>query len=604
MAQKRTIPNPSRRGFLGACLTGATSLMPAQSPPGPPNVILIMTDDQGYGDLGCHGNPAIRTPNLDELHKESVRLTNYHVSPTCSPTRSALMTGRYTNATGAWHTIMGRSLLRHDETTLAESLRRGGYRTGIFGKWHLGDNYPCRPQDKGFEETLVHGGGGIYQTPDWFGNDYSDDTYWHNGKPTKFAGFCTDVWFENAMRFMKRSAQAGKPFFTYIPTNAPHGPMWAPDSYSAMYRDVKGLRDPGFYGMITNIDDNVGKLRGFLKETGLEANTILIFTTDNGTAAGANVFNAGMRGQKGSAYEGGHRVPFFLRWPKGGLAQGRDIDTLAAHIDVLPTLLDLCGVKHVGTKQLHGKSLRPLLHDSKPRWPERAIVVDSQRLEHLVKWRQTAVLTSRWRLVNPTPEGNPSGVELYDIRQDPGQRNNVAAANPAVVGELTKEYEAWWAKVSPGGPEYVRIVVGNDAENPARLTAHDWHGEGVNEVWNQGGIRRAAAVNGFWAVEVDREADYRIELRRWPKEVDLPIQAAYKDSEPNRETAPGKAIEAVEARLRIAGIDRKVAVRESDHAAVFRLRLRRGPAKLETWFYQKNGVERGAYYVYVERLSG
>jgi len=566
-----------------------------------PNVLLIITDDQGYGDLACHGNPVIKTPNLDKLYEVSIRFTNFHVSPTCAPTRAALMTGRYANATGAWHTIMGRSWMAPEEVTLAECFRASGYRTGIFGKWHLGDNFPLRPQDQGFDEVLVHGGGGVHQTPDFFGNDYFDDTYFHNGKPEKFRGFCTDVWFENAIRFMAEAHQRGQPFFCYLATNAPHGPYWAPARYEDMYRGIPGLRDPGFYGMITNIDDNLGRLMDFLRQSGLEDNTILIFTTDNGTAAGENVFNAGMRGKKGSPYEGGHRVPLFIRWPAGGLVGPRDIDTLTAHIDILPTLVDLCQLSKPSGPPLHGRSLRPLLYEKNPNWPDRAIVVDSQRLDDLVKWRQAAVMTQRWRLVNPSPDGDPSQLELYDIQSDPGQKHNVAAQHPEVVARLKAEYEKWWGMVSDRAGSFVRIVIGSDQENPARLTCHDWHGEGAEQCWNQTQILRAPAVNGYWTVYVARSGYYRIELRRWPKELDLPVNAPYTDPEPNREKTPGRAIHAVKARLKIGAVDRTVQVGPEDKAAVFDVYLSEGPYALETWFYDADGTERGAYFVYVER---
>jgi arylsulfatase A-like enzyme len=182
-----------------------------------PNVVLVMTDDQGYGDLACHGNSIIKTPNLDALHAQSTRLTNFHVGPTCSPTRASLMTGRYCNRTGVWHTVMGRSLLRKDEVTMADVFRAGGYKTGIFGKWHLGDNYPFRPQDRGFDEVLIHKGGGIGNTQDYWGNDYFDDTYFRNGRPERFEGYCTDVWFTEAIKFIE--ANKDRPFFCYLPTN-------------------------------------------------------------------------------------------------------------------------------------------------------------------------------------------------------------------------------------------------------------------------------------------------------------------------------------------------------------------------------------------------
>lgn len=596
----------NRRAFLSAATAGlsASIARPAQTPTTRPNVVLVLTDDQGYGDLACHGNPVLKTPHIDALYARSVRFTDFHASPTCSPTRAALLTGRYNNATGVWHTIMGRSLLAPGEVTVADCFRASGYRTGIFGKWHLGDNYPCRPQDRGFEEVLVHGGGGVWQTPDYFGNDYQDDTYFHNGRPEAFAGFCTDVWFDNAFRFMQESSRQKTPFFCYIATNAPHGPMWAPDSYTAPYKGVQGLREPGFFGMIANIDDNMGRLMRFLREHNLEQDTILIFMTDNGTSSGAQVYNAGMRGQKGSPYEGGHRVPFFIYWPGGGIQGGRDVDALAAHIDVLPTMIDLCSLKRPSGPPLHGKSLRPLLYEKNPVWPERSIVVDSQRLEKLVEWRQAAVMTSRWRLVNPSPDGDPRALELYDIQKDPGQRQNVAAQHPQVVERLKHDYEIWWKDTSRRANEYVRIVLGNDRENPVRLTCHDWHGEnGAELTWNQRAIRKAPAANGFWTVEIEQTASYRIELRRWPKEVDLPINAPYRDPKPNRETTPGLAISAVKARLSIGGVQQTQAIQPADKAAVFTLRLSRGPAELRTWFYDKDGTERGAYYVYVHRLK-
>ncbi|MCW5981083.1 MAG: arylsulfatase [Bryobacteraceae bacterium] len=594
---------PCRECFHASSLAGAAAVLFVAALAGaaaPPNVVLVITDDQGYGDLGCHGNRSIRTPNLDRLHSAAIRFTNFHVSPTCSPTRAALLTGRYSNATGVWHTIMGRSLLHPDEVTMADRFRASGYRTGIFGKWHLGDNYPSRPRDNGFDEAIVHGGGGVWQTPDYFGNDYFDDTYFHNGTPEKFRGFCTDVWFESAMKFIAAAAGEGKPFFCYLSTNAPHAPMWSPEPYAKPYLGIKGLEEPGFYGMIANIDDNIGRLERFLDARGLAANTILVFMTDNGSAAGAQVFNAEMRGRKGSPYEGGHRVPLFVRWPGGGLGASREIDALAAHVDLLPTLAELCGLKNVAGPELHGRSLKALLDGSASVWPDRAIVVDSQRMEFLRPWRRTAVMTAQWRLVNNTLDGDPAATELYDIRKDPGQRRNFANDFPGVVAARKAEYEAWWKLVSGRASEYVRIALGSEEENPSRLTAHDWHSEGAEQVWSQRGIRQAPAVNGFWAVRVERAGRYRIELRRWPRELDLPINAPYKDAEPNNEPAPGIAIAAVKARLRIAGFDQTSEVRPADKAAVFTTILRPGPAELQTWFYDRDGTERGAYYVYVE----
>ena len=584
----------SRRSFLATA--AAATAQTAR-----PNIMFLITDDQGYGDIGRHGNPVLRTPHMDALHDQSLRLTNYHVSPTCAPTRSALLTGRYTNLVGPWHTIQGRSILHHDEVTMADCFRAAGYRTGIFGKWHLGDNYPCRPQDRGFEETVVLGGGGVWQTPDHFGNDYFDDTYLHNGKPEKYSGFCTDVFFANAQRFIDDAARRKKPFFCYLPTNAPHGPMWAPEQNAARYANVKGLREPGFYGMIENIDENLGRLRKHLETSGLAANTIFVFTTDNGSASGFQVHNAGMRGNKGSAYDGGHRVPFFLHWPGGGLAANRPIDTLTAHIDILPTLLELTGVKRPGGKELHGRSLVPLFKNQS--WPGRTIVTDSQREETLMKWRQAAVMTQEWRLVSPGPGGaaEPGKLELYDMRTDPGQRTDVAAQHPEVVQRLKADYERWWTLVAARAGEYARIILGDPKENPARLTAHDWHGEGAARTWNQRSILQGPDANGFWAVQT-RAGRYSIELRRWPKELNLPLGAAYTPPADNREQAAGKAIAGIhKARIRIGAVERTMDVDASLPAAVFTVDLPAGPAELQTWLLSRDGSERGAYFVYVRR---
>jgi len=585
--------NPTRREFLrtvgfaavsaGALSMGvrlkAAGLGDGFSRKNRPNVVLVMTDDQGYGDLGCHGNDVVVTPNLDELHARSIRLTDFHVDPTCSPTRSALMTGHYSSRTGVWHTIMGRSLLGRNEVTMADVFVASGYRTAIFGKWHLGDNYPFRPQDRGFQEVLIHLGGGVGQGPDYWGNDYFDDTYFHNGKPKKFEGYCTDIWFDGALKFIE--ANKNRPFFCYLPTNAAHGPYNVADKYSKPYRD-KGVNpnQAKFYGMITNIDENMGRLIRRLKELDLEKNTILIFMTDNGTSGN---YTGGMRGKKGSEYEGGHRVPFFIRWPGGGLKNPGDIDRLSAHIDVLPTLRDLCGLKKPVDVKFDGDSLAPLLKGETVNWPDRTQLVHSQRIDHPEKWRKSAVMTQRWRLVN--------GKELYDIRADPAQKKDIADANPEVVNKLRRSYERWWTDLSPVFDKYCYIIIGSDKQNPTRLMSHDWHGPKVP--WSQGAVRNGMQANGFWAVEIERDGMYEFELRRWPKEVDAPI---------NKTVAGGKAISAVKARLKVADQDLTKAVPADAHCVKFRIRLRAGKTRLQTWLIDEDGTSRGAYYVYAKRL--
>ncbi len=591
-----------RRNFvktmgLGAAVLAADSQMlfaSKSSAPKKPNVILIMTDDQGYGDLSCHGNPVLKTPNLDQLHAQSTRLTDFHVSPTCSPTRAALMTGRYCNRTGVWHTIMGRSLLRKDEVTMADVFADSGYRTGFFGKWHLGDNYPFRPQDRGFQEVLMFHGGAITQGMDYFGNDYFDDTYYRNGKPEKFKGYCTDVWFTEAMKFIETNKD--RPFFVYLPTNVPHGPNNVAEAYSKPYID-KTVSDnqARFYGMIANFDDNMARLMRRLKELDLEENTILIYLTDNGTAGGDR---AGMRGQKGSEYEGGHRVPCFIRWPSGAIQGGRDIDRLAAHIDLLPTLIDLCGLQRPARVKFDGKSLKPLLAaGTMAAWPERTIVTDSQRVDHPIKWRKSAAMNDRWRLVN--------GEELYDIKADPGQEKDVAADHPKIVKRLRKAYEDWWDDVSERFDEYCEIIIGAPEENPTCLMSHDIHGE---VVFSHRQVNRATQSDGFWAVEVARNGTYEFAVRRWPREMDLPITETVSPSasraEPNEDESGRTIIQVTDARLKIADVDETKPIPPGATEVVFRVKLRAGKTRCQAWLVNGlgNGKVHGAYYVYAKRL--
>ncbi len=564
-----------------------------------PNVVLVITDDQGYGDLGCHGNSMINTPHLDRLYGQSVRLTDFHVSPCCTPTRAALMTGHDTLRTGAWGTTWGRSLPRKDEVMMAQVFAAAGYRTGVFGKWHLGDNYPFRPQDRGFQEVLVHGGGGVGQTPDYWGNSYFDDTYFHNGKPEKFTGYCTDVWFDGALKFIR--ANKHRPFFVYLSTNAPHGPLNVDQKYSQPYAE-KGVpaNMAKFYGMIENIDENMGRLLSGLDAWGLAEQTIVIFMTDNGTATGVipsrkktkrgnatspgswTGFNAGMRGKKGSLYEGGHRVPCFMRWPDGRLTGGRDVPQLTAHVDLFPTLIDLCGLEPPQGVQFDGVSISPLLVGQSTNWPDRTLFVQyRQSTDPPTKWN-AAVMSTRWRLVG--------GAELYDVKSDPGQNRNVAEEHPEIVKTLRSDYEAWWTGVSRRFDEYCEIILGADAENPSHLTAFDWH---TRTPWNQNHIRSGVPKNGFWAVEVAQDGKYEITLRRWPRELDQPITAA----------GDGKAIRATTARLKIGTVDLTKPIPERASKVSFVVPLPAAKTQLQTWLTdQQSGQSRGAYYVAVKRL--
>ncbi len=562
-----------------------------------PNVVFVITDDQGYGDLACHGNEVIRTPHLDALHAESRRLTQYHVGPTCAPTRAGLMTGRYCNATGVWHTIMGRSLLRAGEATMGDCFREAGYRTGIFGKWHLGDNYPFRPQDRGFDETFVHGGGGVGQTPDHWGNRYFDDTYLRDGRPEETEGYCTDTWFAAATAFIEAHAAAGRPFFCYLSTNAPHSPYLVPERYAEGYRATEPDDRARFYGMITCIDENVGRLRRRLEQLGIAENTIFVFMTDNGTSGGCRLdergfvidgYNAGMRGIKGSPYDGGHRTPLWVHWPGGGLDTGRDVPRLTANIDMLPTLAELCGIDVPHAGELHGRSVAPLLRGEADDWPDRVLVTDSQRVDHPVKWRQSAVMTDRWRLVN--------GEELYDIQADPGQRADVAGDHPDVVADLREHYEHWWELVSVDFGDDPAIVLGSEHEAEARITGHDWHGEECP--WNQGHVREGLVCNGHWVVEAARAGTYAFELRRWPREEARGLAEGIDDEPVEGWWSGGRAIPIRTARLRVGDVERTVDVEPGAESVTFRLDLPAGRTRLQTWLTDADGAELGSYFVY------
>lgn len=566
-----------------------------------PNVIIVITDDQGYGDLSCHGNPVLKTPNLDALHAESVRLTDYHVSPTCGPTRAALMTGHFSNRTGVWHTINGRSILRKDEVTMAEVFKKAGYATAMYGKWHMGDNYPSRPEDKGFTEVYRHGGGGVGQTPDHWDNAYFDGAYHHNGTMEPAKGFCTDVFFAQATEWIQAQSKKDEPFFAYIATNAPHGPMHCPPEWSAPYSDQsEGLAN--FLGMIANIDHNVGQLRAAIAKAGIADNTIFIFTTDNGTSSGSKIFNAGMKAAKGSEYDGGHRVPFFVHWPAHGWKSGRDVSRLTAHVDILPTFIELLGLPAPEGVQFDGTSLVPLLEDKTDGWPDRTLVTDSQRIHTPVKWRKSSVMTDRWRLIN--------GRELYDIESDPGQNTDRAKDYPEIVERLRKDYETWWSSMEPSFSDDCEITLGNDADNPATLTAHDWLlPEETLSPWNHSAIRaQKGESQGAWAVNVEQAGRYRIELRRWPVEADKPISA---DLPPGADvpgvkayrTTPGKGFPATMASLEIAGQKAESKITDPQATSVaFELDLPAGVTKLSGTFTAADGRQLGAYYAVVKRL--
>ena len=427
-----------------------------------PNIILVMPDDIGYGDYSCLGNPVMKTPAADAFWKESVRLTDFHVSPTCAPTRSALLTGRHEFKNGVTHTILERERLTLNATTITQVLKSAGYTTGIFGKWHLGDEAAYQPGKRGFDEVFIHGAGGIGQTypgscgdaPD---NNYTDPALLHNGKFEKTKGYCTDVFFAQAIRWMDGKRNGGAPFFTYIPLNVAHAPLECPEENFKHYEGKVPENVARFFGMLETCDRNFGILLGKLKEWGIEENTLVIYLgTDNGGTAGVKLFNAGMHGGKGTPYQGGTRAPAFFRWP-AKFARGRDVPALTAHLDIFPTLAEIAGVPLDGdlARQVEGRSLMPLLNDPKTEWPDRFLVT------HVGRWPQgkvaeakstnCSIRDSRYTLVN--------NKEFYDLQADPGESKNVLDEHPDAVAKLRGAYDKWWDEVQP-------MLVNEDAVGP------------------------------------------------------------------------------------------------------------------------------------------
>ncbi|MFO0425983.1 MAG: sulfatase-like hydrolase/transferase [Planctomyces sp.] len=428
----------------------------------PPNIILIITDDQGYAPIERHGHPWLKTPGMNELHDTSTRFTRFLVCPTCSPTRAALMTGRHDMRNGVTHTILERERLTLQAEILPQMLARVGYTSGIFGKWHLGDEEQYQPHRRGFDESFIHGAGGIGQAYDCScadvpGNSYFDPVVRHNGSFVKTKGFCTDVFFQAATTWISQMNESGRPFFAHIATNAPHSPYHAPDESRARFLKCGMTEDQaGFYGMIENIDQNIVRLLTFLKSRELLKNTVIIFMSDNGMAGGSlgtpgtvigrqsdevpmTVYNAGMKGLKASVDEGGVRVPFFVRWD-GHLKPGQEVHQLAAHIDLLPTLAELTGAE-LPQNQVEGRSLLPLLHNPNAEWTDRMLFTHLGRWPvgsnpDEFQWKQFAVRNSRFRFVNDT--------FLFDMTNDPEQTTNVIADYPEVAKQMREAYDEWW----------------------------------------------------------------------------------------------------------------------------------------------------------------
>ncbi|WP_299547296.1 arylsulfatase [Seonamhaeicola sp.] len=565
-----------------------------------PNVILILTDDQGIGDLSCYGNPWLKTPNLDAFYKASVRMADFHVSPLCTPTRAAIMTGQYPINNGAWATFKGRDALSENAITMAEVFKQNGYKTGLFGKWHLGDNYPTRPTDCGFDVAVHHLAGGVGELSDYWGNSYFDDVFYVNNEPKQFEGYCTDVWFNETMKFIDKNAE--EPFFVYLPTNAPHDPLIVDPKYAEPYKHLESdkIIDANLYGMIANIDENFGRFYKFLKKKNLLDNTILIFMSDNGTRFGYSPdgklgYNKGFEGIKGSKLEGGHIVPFFIRWPNGNVQGGKDIHNLAAHVDLLPTLASMCNLNLPRKAKLDGIDFSPVLTNVNANLPERSVFV-----HHRQDWRQpkdvseTCIMKDQWRLIN--------GKALYDIVADPKQKNNVVNEYPELVRQLLKD-NMRFLKETKKNPEYHELPihgVGNAAQKEIKLTIQHAIGE-------DGGIWKPEQVsagmkntNNTYALKIEQSGEYLISCMRWPKECPGPILGIPKENPKN--LYDYKTINPHKVRIRIANQMIEKDIQSKDEAVTFKVYLQKGKTLLVTDFIEGK-KKYGVYYTYVKYLD-
>ena len=481
----------------------------------PPNVILIITDDQGYGDLGIHNNPNIVTPAIDAFAQQSIRFSNFHVSPVCAPTRSSLMTGRYSLRTGVRDTYNGGAIMAPSEFTLAEMLKKVNYTTGIFGKWHLGDNYPSRPSDQGFDESLIHLAGGIGQVGDFTNyfkmeTSYFDPVLWHNNKQKAYKGYCSDIFTQNAINFIEKNHD--QPFFCYLSFNAPHTPLQVPDKYYRIYEDIdpsEGI-DPELlplvdmneksdedarkvYAMVTNIDDNLNQLFQKLEVLGIEENTIVIFMTDNGPQQAR--FVGGMRGRKSSVYRGGIRVPFFMRYP-AKFSGNREMDQMAAHIDLLPTLSQLCGAPLPQDREIDGRSFVSALEGQD--LSERSFFSYWTR-KFPEKYNNVALQRGNFKLVGKTDfDAKIDDFELYNLKDDPLERTNLILQNKEKATSLKTEMDSLFSEFSKS-PNLVKppmISIGTPYENPVYLNRNDASGQ--RGIWNQ------EEVFSYWKVDLEK----------------------------------------------------------------------------------------------------
>ena len=557
--------------ILLSFLVLGTSLVAA----GRPNVVFILSDNQSYWEFGCHGNPVVKTPNVDKLAAESVDFKRFYATPYCSPSRAEFLTGRYAMRFGIYNTIGGVSQLPSSATTVAERFRANGYRTGMFGKWHLGESFPMRPEDQGFDEAFWHGGGGVGQLPDYYGNTLFDTTFIENDQPVPTKGFCTDKIFDRAIRFIRDHQD--RSFFCYVPTPVTHKPWAAPDKYKQPYINL-GMKpgDAAGYGQMTNLDENVGRLLKALDKLKLRENTILIFATDQGMGREAPAKDMSLPQIRGGhrAYDWANHVAFMIRYPARIKKTGYAQEQFAGAVDLVPTLADWCAFQPTKKRDFDGISLTKYLENPDLGWPDsRTMITQCPRGRTPKKWHNAVVRKGPWRLTGPN--------ELFNSEKDFRQQHNLAGAHPEVVAELSAVYEKWWQGFDSERPEIPRAVIGHPDRPEVRLTSMDWY-TGASP-WNQGNIRRGRA-QGTWAVEVKRPGKYRVELRRYPREADLPAGA-------------------VSAHATFADSSADTELTEDAKSAAFALELPAGKHDFTGGFKDDKGRDIGSFFAYVKRID-
>lgn len=559
-----------------------------------PNVIIILSDDQGYGDFSCHGNPALMTPALDKLHDESIRFSDFHVSPLCTPTRGQLLTGMDAMHNGAATVLTGRNILRRDIKTMPEIFAANGYATGIFGKWHLGDNYPDRPMDRGFQKCVWHKGWGLLSEME-YDNDYYETRYIDSLEIKKSGEYCTNLWFNKAMEWMEEQAGRRQPFFTYIALNAPHGPYYA---QAQDYDYFKGLVTDSsaalFLGMVRNIDRNMARLEDWLVQKGLKQNTMVVFMNDNGGTGGVNVFNAGMRESKGSYYEGGHRAACFMRWPDGNLGTPRTIGEATQIQDLLPTFIDLFDWNIELDYPLDGISLAPALQSGK-KMDDRMFVV--QYGGHVRPEKYSAcIVWGPWRLVGEN--------ELYHIEKDPGQ-NNPVNDRPEILLKMSSHYEKWWKTAKDGINRFVPVVIGSPHQNPVIINSSNWDKGGVNAQWKIA-LADGPPQGGITHIHVAEAGKYRIELSRWPFHMQRPlVKRGPEETIGGTKLRPGKSVPVATGCVSINGQTPATAeaLSAGDLSVDIEIPLESGDQTIQAWFKDSSGNDlTGAYYVKFEKL--